>query len=133
MAREFFRSDRVGDALQRLLSEVIRDEIRDPRAAMVNVNAVDVVRDLSVAKVYITVVGGDEVACEQAAEVLNNAAGFLRSHVSRALTMRSSPRLQFFYDVTTHRAQALSGLIDKAIAADKSKQPATPDNPADES
>lgn len=121
MAREFTRSDRVADAVQRLLAQIIPSELRDPRVGMVNINDVDVARDLSLAKVYVTVVGGDEEACKQAAEVLNKAAGFLRSQISRELTMRSTPRLQFFYDFTAHQGGVLSGLIDQAIAADKAK------------
>ncbi|MDZ7922582.1 MAG: 30S ribosome-binding factor RbfA [Marinagarivorans sp.] len=122
MAREFTRSDRVADAVQRLLAQLIPAEIRDPRVGMVNINAVDVARDLAIAKVYITVVGAEPEACEQAAGILNNAAGFLRTLIGKELTMRSSPKLQFYYDVTAHKGQHLSGLIDKAIAADKAKQ-----------
>lgn len=121
MAREFTRSDRVADAVQRALAQAIPSEIRDPRVGMVNVNSVDVSRDLSTAKIYITVVGAEPDICEQAAKVLNNAAGFLRSHISKDLTMRSSPKLQFYYDVTSHQGQILSSLIDKAIASDKIK------------
>lgn len=122
MAREFTRSDRVADAVQRLLAQLIPAEIRDPRVGMVNINAVDVARDLAIAKIYITVVGAEPEDCEQAAVVLNNAAGFLRSLIGKELTMRSTPKLQFYYDVTAHKGQHLSGLIDKAIAADKAKQ-----------
>ena len=60
MAREFTRSDRVADAVQRLLAQMIPAEIRDPRVGMVNVNSVDVARDLSIAKVYVTVVGAEK-------------------------------------------------------------------------
>ena len=124
MAREFTRSDRVADAVQRLLAQMIPNEIRDPRVGMVNINGVDVARDLSIAKVYITVVGAEKEACEQAVSVLNKAAGFLRSLISKELTMRSTPKLVFYYDFTAHQGGVLSGLIDKAVAADKAKQAA---------
>ena len=121
MAREFTRSDRVADAVQRLLAQMIPAEIRDPRVGMVNVNSVDVARDLSIAKIYVTVVGAEKEGCEQAVVVLNKAAGFLRSLISKELTMRSTPKLVFYYDFTAHRGGVLSGLIDKAVAADKAK------------
>ncbi|HEY7773475.1 MAG TPA: 30S ribosome-binding factor RbfA [Marinagarivorans sp.] len=124
MAREFTRSDRVADAVQRLLAQMIPTEIRDPRVGMVNINSVDVARDLSIAKVYVTVVGAEKEACEQAVAVLNKAAGFLRSLISKELTMRSTPKLVFYYDFTAHQGGVLSGLIDKAVAADKAKQAA---------
>ena len=114
------RSFRVADQIQRDVAELIRD-LKDPRVGMVNINDVDVARDLSIAKIYITVVGADAEECQQAVDVLNNAAGFLRSLISKEMTMRSTPRLQFFYDVTAHQGQALSSLIDKAVASDKAK------------
>ncbi|BCD97423.1 30S ribosome-binding factor RbfA [Marinagarivorans cellulosilyticus] len=122
MAREFTRSDRVADAVQRLLAQMIPAEIRDPRVGMVNVNSVDVARDLSIAKVYVTVVGAEKEGCEQAVVILNKAAGFLRSLISKELTMRSTPKLMFYYDFTAHQGGVLSGLIDKAVAADKAKR-----------
>ena len=128
MAREFTRSDRVADAVQRSLAQMIPMEIRDPRVGMVNINDVDVARDLSIAKVYVTIVGAEPDECEQAVAVLNKAAGFLRSLISKEMTMRSTPRLEFFYDATAHKGQALSSLIDKAVASDKAHH----DSDADE-
>ena len=131
MAREFTRSDRVADAVQRLLSQLIPAEIRDPRVGMININDVDVARDLSIAKVYITVVGAEPDACEQAVTILNKAAGFLRTLMSKEMTMRTTPKLQFFYDVTAHQGQVLSSLIDKAVASDQAKQPQADDSAVD--
>ncbi|MDO3386735.1 30S ribosome-binding factor RbfA [Gilvimarinus sp. SDUM040013] len=121
MAREFFRSDRVGDAIQRYLANMIQQEIRDPRVGMVNINDVTVSRDMSFAKVYFTLIGGDEAESRASGEVLNKAAGFLRTLLAKELNMRTVPRLQFYYDHTSVRGQALSSLIDKAVAEDRSK------------
>ena len=71
---------------------------------------------------YITVVGATKEECQEAAAVLNKAAGFLRSLISKELTMRSTPKLMFYYDKTAHQGGILSGLIDKAVAADKANQ-----------
>ena len=119
MPREFFRSDRVADAIQRSLASLIQKEVRDPRLGMVNINSVTVARDLSLAKVYVTVVGatGDREN-EVAVDVLNKAASFLRNQISKDLTMRSTPRLQFHYDKVAIEGQALSALIDRAVAED---------------
>ena len=57
MAREFKRSDRVADALQRELAELLRTELQDPRVGMANITAVEVSRDLGVAKVFVTFIG----------------------------------------------------------------------------
>ncbi|TQV70504.1 30S ribosome-binding factor RbfA [Exilibacterium tricleocarpae] len=123
MAREFSRTERVADAVQRALAQLIQFEVRDPRVGMVNINDVEVSRDLALAKVYVTFVGRDtDAECEKGAEALNKAAGFLRSHLAKELNIRTTPRLQFVYDKTAVRGQALSSLIDKAVAEDRAHQ-----------
>src|SRR5690606_33266053 len=120
MPREFTRSDRVSDAIQRLLAKLIPQEIRDPRVGMVNINDVTVTRDMAYAKVYVTFVGSEsEAASIEAAGVLNKASGFLRTFLAKELSMRTVPKLQFIYDKTSIRGQELSSLIDKAIARDR--------------
>lgn len=119
MAREFKRTDRLGDAIARSLAQLIQFEVRDPRVPMVNVNDVQLSRDLSMAKVYVAFVGEDDPKkCEEAAEALNNAAGFLRSQLARELDVRTTPRLQFFYDATALTGNRMSKLIDDAVAKD---------------
>lgn len=120
MAKEYSRADRIADAVQRFLAEAIRDEIRDPRLGLVNINAVTVSRDLAQAKVYVTFVGQEErEACQANVDILNNAAGFLRILLGKELTMRSVPKLFFYFDESSIRGQALTSLINKAIAADE--------------
>lgn len=122
MAREFKRTDRVGDALQRSISQFIQHEIRDPRIGMVNVNDVEVTRDFAFAKVYVTFVGREtDAECKAALDVLNKAAGFLRSLVAKDLDLRTTPKLQFIYDNTTVRGNALASLIEKAVSDDKAR------------
>jgi len=124
MPREFFRSDRVADAIQRSLAQLIQQEVRDPRVGMVNINSVSVARDLSLAKVYVTFVGAEsEDQSEEGVNVLNKAASFLRNLVAKDLSMRSTPRIQFFYDKVAIQGQNLSALIDKAVAEDQLHHP----------
>src|SRR5690606_29253207 len=98
MAKEFTRSDRIADAVQRSLAQLIPAEIRDPRLGMVNINSVEVARDLTLAKVYVTFVGEDNPkACQESVAILNRAASFLRTLLGRELTIRTTPRLQFYF------------------------------------
>src|SRR5690606_15370181 len=107
----------------RLLSQVIPAEIRDPRVGMVNINEVTVTRDMAYAKVYVTFVGrDDEKDSLAAAAVLNKASGFLRTFLAKELSMRTVPKLQFIYDKTSIKGQALSSLIDRAVKEDSLHQ-----------
>ena len=129
MPREFTRKDRVSDALQRELAELIREEVRDPRLALVNITAVEVNRDLANAKVYVTFVGSaSEDESTEATEVLNGAAGFLRSRIAKRMQMRTTPKLRFIYDHSGKRGQDLSALIEHAVHSDKMRQEQS-DNP----
>ena len=122
MAREFTRADRVADAVKRILAMLIQQEINDPRVGMVNVNDVVVSRDLAIAKAYITFIGrDDDTQCAEGTVVLNKASGYLRSLLAKKLSLRTTPKLQFFYDKTPIRGQALSSLIDRALSEDKSR------------
>ncbi|MEZ5493625.1 MAG: 30S ribosome-binding factor RbfA [Pseudomonadales bacterium] len=124
MAQEYSRTQRVGDYLKRELALLIQQELRDPRVGMVNINDVEVSRDLGHAKVFVTFVGeraDDAVA--QALKVLNAAQGFLRSRIASSNHMRTTPRLHFVLDVSVQRGAHLSALIDQALAADSQRQP----------
>ena len=117
MPREFSRASRIADQIQRDLSGLIRQEVKDPRVGLVTITAVEVTRDLSHAKVYVSSLA--EVAViEQSVEALQHAAGFLRSQLGRRLKVRSVPQLQFLYDASVERGVRLSHLIDEAVASD---------------
>ena len=62
MAKDYSRTQRIGDQMQRELAVLIQREIKDPRLGLVTITAVDVSRDLSHAKVFITVMGKDDDA-----------------------------------------------------------------------
>lgn len=131
MPREFTRSDRVSDAIQRLLGKIIPQEIRDPRIGMVNINDVTVTRDMAYAKVFITFVGAEtEAESLEAAKILNKASGFLRTFLAKDLSMRTVPKLQFIYDKTAIRGQEITHLISRALAEDSQHQ--HDDEPSDD-
>ena len=120
MAREFTRSQRVADYLQRELSTLIQREVRDPRVGMISVTGVDVSRDIGHAKIHYTVLGADgSEEAKESTEVLNKAAGFLRSQLSRDSNMRSVPQLRFYFDNSVGRGRYMEDLIGRAADADK--------------
>lgn len=120
MAREFSRTQRVADYLQRELAQLIQQELRDPRIGMVSITGVDVSRDLAHARVWFTRLGSDtpEEASE-AAKALNGAAGFLRSLLSRDSNLRSVPQLGFRFDTSVGCGRDMEDLIQRAAEADR--------------
>ncbi len=121
MAKEYSRTQRIGDQMQRELALLIQREIKDPRLGLVTITGVDVARDLSHAKVYVTVMGQDDNAevVKQNTSILNDAAGFLRMQLGKAMKLRTVPQLHFSYDASIRRGAELSALIERAVAADR--------------
>lgn len=123
MVQDFSRTERIGQQLQRELAVLVRDELKDPRLGMVTIQAVRVVRDLSHAKVFYTVMGGEHDH-KESDKVLNHAAGFLRRLLAQRVKLRTMPQLHFVYDESIEYGSHLSSLIEKAVEADS----ATKDN-----
>ncbi|QRY79590.1 30S ribosome-binding factor RbfA [Pseudomonas sp. PDNC002] len=121
MAKEYSRTQRIGDQMQRELALLIQREIKDPRLGLVTITGVDVARDLSHAKVYVTVMGQDDNAevVKQNTSILNDAAGYLRMHLGKAMKLRTVPQLHFSYDASIRRGAELSALIERAVAEDR--------------
>lgn len=122
MAREFARSRRIEEQIQRLLSGAIAGQLRDPRVASVVITEVRASRDLSVAWVSYSLFGTEgRPSPETLADVqagLDSAAGFLRSRLAGELATRTVPELRFQFDESGQRARDLEKLIDDAVARD---------------
>ena len=113
---EFGREERVGAEIRRELAVLLRDEARDPRLTKVTVQEVRVVRDLSHAKVYFTVMDAAQAKATEGA--LNKASAFLRRRLAETMNLRVVPRLAFVYDKSIETGNRLSSLIDQAVAND---------------
>ena len=114
MANDYPRSYRVADHIQRELAGIIRLQAKDPRISeMLTIAAVEVSRDLSLARVYYTLL--DAAEQQQTQQGLENSAGFLRKKLSEVLSMRAVPALRFYYDDSVERGNQMSALIDAAV------------------
>ncbi|MBP6514023.1 MAG: 30S ribosome-binding factor RbfA [Steroidobacteraceae bacterium] len=131
MPREFARARRVEDQLQRLLVDLIRREVKDPRVGPLTITAVEVTNDFSHARVFVTPFGGQGDAVKLV-ECLQHAAGFLRSGIRKELRLHTTPALEFILDESIDRAAKVSALINEAVAEDRSHHPEEPgdDDPA---
>jgi ribosome-binding factor A len=117
MPKDFERTRRIGEQLQRELAQLVQFELRDPRLHMPTISAVKVSKDLGNARVYITVFN-EEQDRQSALEALQHAAGFLQRELGKRLHLRSIPRLHFVYDDSIKQGAHLSELIDTAVAED---------------
>ena len=118
MPKEYSRSERVADFIKREVALLLQRELRDPRVSNANVNAVVVSRDMSTAKIYVTFFDKETAEeAKHAVEVLNGAAGFIRTQVASQHSMRSTPKLRFYFDDSVRQGEHLSNLIDRAIAS----------------
>ena len=123
MAKEFSRSRRVGDLIQKELSAIIRMPVMDAGLGLVTISAVDLSRDLSYARIYVTCLGIDLESSEESeldnksdqAKILSmldgNAPQF-RHQLSKNLTTRIVPKLKFMFDESLEQANRLTSLID---------------------
>lgn len=119
MAKEYSRTQRIGDQMQRELAQMIPREVKDPRLGFVTITAIDVSRDVGHAKVFITLMGeNDADKIELNLDVLNDAAGYLRMLLGKSMKLRSVPQLHFHYDESISRGAHLSALIERAVSED---------------
>ncbi len=122
MAREFSRTQRISDQVQKDLAQLIQREIKDPRLGMVTISYVKIAKDLGYADIYITVMalgGKDEAtAVTESLKILNGASGFLRGQLSSKIKLRVMPQLRFHFDESVDRGRRLNDLIIQASHAD---------------
>ena len=107
----------MNHTIQRELGPLI-EELSDPRLSPItSVTSVEVNRDLSIAKVYVSILGTDEER-ELTLEALRSAATRLRMEVSQQIVIRKMPKLTFIVDNTMQTGADMDQLIDQAIAQD---------------
>jgi len=129
MPREYTRSSRIAEQIQRELAQLIQREIKDPRIKLVTISGVEVSRDLGQAKVYVSTFDADSEP-KVLTKLLNQAAGFLRHELGQRMRVRAIPDLKFYYDATIEKGARLNKLIEDAVSDDdqrflKSKQDGT--------
>lgn len=88
------RPERIADTIQRVLADLVRDQVRDPSVGFVTITEVRVSRDLKYARVYVSAIQ-DREPCVRG---LNRAAGFLRRGLASRAGLRFAPELRFVID-----------------------------------
>ena len=113
MRKNSIKNTRINGEVQKELSTIIRNEIKDPRIhPMTSVMAVEVAPDLKTCKAYISVLG-DVKAQEDTIKGLRSAEGFIRRELARTLNMRNTPEIQFILDQSIEYGVNMSKKIDE--------------------
>jgi ribosome-binding factor A len=107
----------VADRIKEIIANALESRVKDPRLGFVTITDVRVTGDLQQASIFYTVLG-DNASREATGAALSSAKGMLRSEVGRALGLRITPSLEFFFDGMNESASAMNDLIDQMHKAD---------------
>ena len=119
MKRRMDRTHRIADLVQQSLAHVLLRDMGDSRFRLVTVAGVVVTRDLSHAKIYVSVFSEDQAEIKAIITALNNANKSIRYHLAHMVTLRIVPELKFVYDASTAHGFHISHLIDAALEPTK--------------
>lgn len=114
------RSDRVGHLIQKELSSIILERVKDPRLGFVTINYVKMTPDLKSAVIFFSVMG-DEKAKKDSLLVLSKASGFLKREIGAVLKLRYTPRLQFELDDSIDKSFEITDVIKKMKEKDQTQ------------
>ena len=119
MRKNSVKNTRINGEVQRVLAEIIRGEIKDPRISpWTSVVAVEVAPDLKSAKAWISVLG-DEEARVNTLEGLKSAAGFIKRQLAKTINLRNTPEITFVMDQSIEYGVHMSQKINQVIAQDE--------------
>lgn len=114
MPKDYSRTRRVGEQVQREMAQLVQQEIKDPRLGLVTISAVKLSKDMSHANIFFTVLD-EEHPIEETLKILEGAAGFLRHELAKRMQLRIVPHIHFKYDDSISYGNDLSALINKAM------------------
>ena len=119
MRKNSVKNIRVNGEVQRVLAEIIRGEIKDPRISpWTSVVAVEVAPDLKSCKAWISVLGNEEVR-ENTLQGLKSAEGFIKRQLAKTINLRNTPEITFVMDQSIEYGVNMSRKIDEVITQDE--------------
>lgn len=117
------RDNRVSEELKKEISDILRNEVKDPEMGFVSIIAVDVSHDLHVAKIYYSVMGS-EAEIEKTKGAVKRCAGFVRHEIAGRMSLRYTPELVFIYDTSIEHGIKIAQILneDKLIHGTKDEE-----------
>lgn len=117
MRKNSLKNTRINGEVQRVLAEIIRSDIKDPRIhPMTSVVTVAVAPDLKTCKAFISVLGDDKAAQDTLAG-LKSASGYIRKELARQINLRNTPEITFVMDQSIAYGVNMSKKIDEVMAS----------------
>ena len=121
--KEFSRVDRLSQQMKKEMAVILQREIKDPRLhSMITVSDVEVSRDLSHAKVFVTFLGLADDKVEDNLKILNEASGFVRSLIGKRIQTRIVPHIRFAFDESLNEGIRMANLVSNARAEDERRR-----------
>lgn len=119
MRKNSMKNTRINGEVQRVLAEVIRGEIKDPRISpLTSVVAVEVAPDLKTCKVWVSVYGDEKEQADTLAG-LQSAEGYIKNQLAKQINLRNTPELRFIVDESIAYGVRMSKLIDDVVKSDE--------------
>ena len=109
------RANRLAETLKEEISQMIREDLKDPRLGFITVTDVEVADDLGHAKVFVSVLG-DAQQSKDSLDTLNRAAGFVRSEIGKRIRLRHVPEIVFKYDTSLEKGAHIAKLLREVEA-----------------
>lgn len=122
MAKEFSRSQRVAQQVQKEIAQILQRDVRDPRIGMVTVSGVEVSRDLAYAKVFVTFFSIGDQTSEGALAALIESKSYIRSLLGKAMRLRITPEITFCFDQSLTEGMRISNLVTKTVKSDEKRR-----------
>lgn len=105
-----YRPRRVAELIKKEVSQMLQQEIKDPRIGFVTITDVEVSEDLRHAKVFVSVLDADETK-EETMEGLENAVGYVRRELGQRIRLRHTPEILFRYDDSIKRGARIFEIL----------------------
>ncbi len=121
MAKEYSRTQRVAQQIQKEIAVILQREIKDSRISMVTVSGVDVSRDLAYAKIYVTFLTVGDQTAEGGLEALEESKWYIRTLLGKAIRLRVTPEISFFFDQSLTEGMRISNLVTQTVRDDEAR------------
>ncbi len=123
MHKEFGRDSRLAQQIQQEMALILQREIKDPRLhRMITVSDVEVSKDLSHAKVYVTFLGLASDKVDLNLTILNDASGYIRSLIAKRIQTRIVPTVRFYFDKSLDEGIRMANLVESVRKTDDKKR-----------